>query len=142
MLIRLGKATRWRLAALLAVSYMLCVLAPAAAFAFGDGSYAAHCLTDNIDGLTPVHVHKHDGGRAHVHNDGRVHDHSKAPNGPGKSSNTQCCCLVCLSALPATLTVVHVPALPATIAVSASEEDVAGNGPDRLYRPPISLLSL
>jgi hypothetical protein len=150
MLVRLTRAMRSRAASATALLYMLCVLAPAAAFAFGDGSRAAHCLTDNNHGLQPAHVHEHKGhehnghdhagGTAHVHDDGTIHDHSKAPD--GTSSSGQCCGLVCLSALPATVSEVETPALPAMTAVSANQEDVAGKPPDRLYRPPISPLSI
>jgi hypothetical protein len=145
MLIQLTKAARFRVASALALLYMLCVLAPAAAFAFGDGSRAAHCLTDDNHGLRSAHVHEHnghehDGGKAHVHEDGTSHEHSKAPG--GKSTDGQCCGLACLSALPATVSEVEAPALPAMIAVSAHQEDVAGKTPDRLYRPPISPPSL
>jgi hypothetical protein len=140
MLIRLTKAMRSRVASMLALLYMLCVLAPVAAFAFGDGSRAAHCLTDDNHGLRSAHVHKHEGGTVHVHEDGTSHEHSKAPD--GKNSDGQCCGLVCLSALPASISQVETPVLPALVAVSANQEDVAGKTPDRLYRPPISPLSL
>jgi hypothetical protein len=150
MLIRLTRKARFRVASALAFLYLLCVLAPAAAFAFGDGSRAAHCLTDDNHSLRPAHVHehngnkheghKHDGGTVHVHADGSSHEHSKAPG--GKSSDGQCCGLACLSALPASLSEVVTPALPAMVAVSVDEEDIAGNPPDRLYRPPISSPSL
>ena len=150
MLIRLTKAMRWRAASTLALAYLLCMLAPAAAFAFGDGSRAAHCLTDNNHGLQSVHVHEHTvhehdghdhgGGKPHVHEDGTSHDHSKAPD--GKSSGGQCCGLACLSALPASISEIETPALPAMLAASANQRDVAGKAPDRLYRPPIAPLSI
>jgi hypothetical protein len=150
MLIRLTRAARFRVASALSLLYLLCVLAPATAFTFGDGSRAAHCLTDDNHGLRPAHVHehnghqndghKHDGGTSHVHENGTSHEHSKAPG--GKSSDGQCCGLACLSALPASLSEVEAPARPAMIAVSVDEESIAGNPPDRLYRPPISPPSL
>jgi hypothetical protein len=140
MLIRLTRATRLRAASTLALLYLLCVLAPAAAFAFGDGSRAAHCLTDGNHGLQSVHLHEHDGGKAHAHQDGSSHEHSKAPDGRHKSSDSQCCGLVCLSALPASILEVETPTLPALIAVSVDQEDIAGKAPERLYRPPISSL--
>jgi hypothetical protein len=150
MLIQLTRAARFRGASVLALLYLLCVLAPVAAFAFGDGSRAAHCLTDDYHGLRSAHVHDHnghgndghgrDGGTLHVHEDGTSHEHSKAPG--GKSTDGQCCGLACLSALPATVSEVEGPALPAMIAVSTHQEDVAGKTPDRLYRPPISPPSL
>jgi len=150
MLIRLTTAARFRVASTLSFLYLLCVLAPAAAFAFGDGSRAAHCLTDDNHSLRPAHAHehnghshdgnKHDGDTVHVHADGTSHEHSKAPG--GKSSDGQCCGLACLSALPAAISEVEAPALPAMVAVSADQESIAGNPPERLYRPPISPPSL
>ena len=145
MLIRLTRAVRRRTASIVALLYMLCVLAPAAAFAFGDGTRAAHCLTDDNHGLQPVHVHEHDGhehggGKAHIHDDGTSHEHSPAP--AGKSSDAQCCGLVCLSALPASVLEVQAPVLPAMTAASANQADVTGRTPERLYRAPISPLSL
>jgi hypothetical protein len=127
------------------VLYTLCVLASPAAFAFGDSSRAAHCLTDNNHGLPSVYVHEHGTqvhyvGKAHVHEDGTSHEHSKAPD--GKGSDGRCCGLVCLSALPASISQVQTPVLAALVAVSAKQEDVAGKIPDRLYRPPIAPLSL
>src|SRR5258708_33648694 len=44
MLIQRTRAVRSRVASAVALLYLLCVLAPAAAFAFGDGSRAAHPL--------------------------------------------------------------------------------------------------
>ena len=144
MLTRLTKAIRPRVASVVALFYLLCVLAPAAAFAFGDGSRSAHCLTDDNHGVgSSQHEHndhKQDGGKAHVHEDGTSHQHSKAPD--GKSSDAQCCGLMCLSALPASLLEVQTPALPAMVAGAADQENIAGEAPDRLYRPPISPLSI
>jgi hypothetical protein len=118
-------------------------LAPAAAFAIGDDSRIVNCLTDDNHGLRSAHVHhvhQHDGGKAHLHEDGTGHEHSKAPD--GKASDGQCCGLICLSALPASICEIQTPALAAMVSVSAHQEDVAGKTPDRLYRPPISPLSL
>jgi hypothetical protein len=142
MLMGLTRAARSRVASAVALLYLFCVLAPAAAFAFGDGARLVNCLTDDNHGLRSAHVHhvhQHDGGNAHVHADGTSHEHSKAPD--GKFSDGQCCGLICLSALPASISEVQTPALPAMVAVSANQEDIAGKTPDRLYRPPISPLS-
>jgi hypothetical protein len=142
MPMRLTRA-RSRVASAVALLYLLCVLAPAAAFAIGDASQVVNCLTDDNHGLRSAHVHhahQHEGGKTHVHEDGTGHEHAKIPD--GKSSDGQCCGLICLSALPASISQVETPALAAMIAVSADQEDVAGKTPDRLYRPPISSLSL
>ncbi len=129
------------MASAVALLYLLCVLAPAAAFAIGEASRVVNCLTDDNHGLRSAHVHhQHEAGKPHHHEDGTGHEHAKIPD--GKSSDGQCCGLICLSALPASISEVQTPALPAMVAVSANQEDVAGKTPDRLYRPPISSLSL
>ena len=139
MLVRLTKTIRTPAAGVLTVFYVFCLLAPVAAFGFGDGSRAAHCLSDDHHHPQSIYVHEHD-GKAHVHKDGTSHEHSNAPD--GKSSDGQCCGLVCLSALPASISEVQTSALAAMVAASGNQEDVAGKTPDRLYRPPISPLSL
>jgi hypothetical protein len=143
MLMGLTRAAKSCVASAVALLYLLCVLAPAAAFAIGDASGIVNCLTDDNHGLRSAHVHhvhQHDSGKAHVHEDGSRHEHSKAPE--GKSSDGQCCGLICLSALPASICEVQTPALAAMAVVSANQEDVAGKTPDRLYRPPIASPSL
>ena len=135
MLVRLTKSVRIRSAVVMAALYVFCVLSPVAAFGFSDASRAMHCFTENDHGLRSTQVHKHEGSNAHVHPDGTSHEHSKVP--AGKSSDGQCCGLACLNALPASLSEVETPALPAMVAVSVDEESIAGNPPDRLYRPPI-----
>lgn len=142
MLRRVTKAARIRTAAILALLYALCVLAPAVAFAFSDGSHVLHCLIDDHHGLGIVHADEHPGMAAHVHGDGTAHEHSKAPQSHGKNSLPQCCGLAFTSALPATLTEVPVPVRPAAREVHDNQQDLAGRAPDRLYRPPISHLAL
>jgi hypothetical protein len=143
MLIGLTRAARSRVASAVALFYLLCVLAPAAAFAIGDAARVVNCLTDDNHGLRSAHVHyahQHEGGKAHVHGDGTTDEHTKAPD--GKGSDAQCCGVICLSALPASISEVQTPALPAMAVVSANQENVAGKAPDRLYRPPIASPSL
>jgi hypothetical protein len=141
MFFRITNAARLRSAVVLALVHLLCVLAPDASFAFGDGSRAAHCLTDNHHGLSAGHVSKRDVAKAHVHEDGGIHDHAKAGDDQNNASDSQCCGLVCLSALPASEIVVQTPTRLTAVTVSLNQDDVTGNSPDRLYRPPISLLS-
>jgi hypothetical protein len=143
MLMGLTRAAKSRVASAVALLYLLCVLAPAAAFAIGDASRVVNCLTDDNHGLRSAHVHhghQHEGLNRHHHEDGAGHEHTKTPD--GKSSDAQCCGLICLSALPASISEVQTPALAAMVAVSADQEDVAGKTPDRLYRPPIVAPSL
>lgn len=146
---------------LLALIYMLCVLAPGISFAFSDGLRALACLTDDNHRQGIVHVHVLSEGAAHGHHGGHVHEHpasdshfgqpgdhkdtayvadeTPAPtNGPHKTSGAQCCGAVCLSALPATIVDIVKPSVPTSIYVSENYRSVADNAPPRHYRPPIS----
>jgi hypothetical protein len=162
MFVRLTNAKRLKAGWLLALVYMLCVLAPGISFAFSDGSLAAPCLTDENHGLGIVrvhelseasaqhaqkggHVHKHSATHAHFgQSDGQkdityVADETPAPaNGPHKTSGAQCCGMVCLSALPATITDIVKPAAPTSICAPENYRNVVDDAPPRLYRPPIA----
>lgn len=146
MFVRLTRTRRLRAGWLFALIYLLCVLAPSASFAFGKN--VAHCLTVDSFGLSPMQLHKATGAE-HVHSDGMAHDHSgmhsiaeketsSPAKAPHKSSDAQCCGLMCLTALPASL--VDIVTLPVLTVVCGSEplRSVAENAPSRHYRPPIS----
>jgi hypothetical protein len=144
MRIRLTGATRWRAASILALLYMLCVFGPPAALVLADAARASNCLTEHNHSLRSVHVHEHsvavqDGGTTRVHSDGTSHKPSKAPD---DRSSDQCCGLACLSALPAGIVQIDTPAVPVVVVALGQQMDLAGKGPERLYRPPISVLSL
>lgn len=128
---------RLRSAGVLAVLYLLCVLAPSAAFAFGDGSRAAHCLTDTN---VAAHVHKKSDAHSHSHDHGMAGDHQPSQSGEdGIAAEQQCCGLFCVSSLPITLIGVNDPELPTAEPISLIAQGVQGNKPGCLYRPPISL---
>lgn len=137
ILTQLSRGFRFRAASVLVVLYAMCLLAPAAAFAFGDTVKAAHCLTVENHGLGS-HADSHN---AHVQHDAIAHQHSD--NGDEQRGPTgKCCGLFCLSALaPATdLPLAQAP-LPALVPLLTAD-GILGHGPDRLYRPPDTLLSL
>jgi len=142
-LMQFRRGFRSKAASALVVLYALCLLAPAAAFAFGDGTKAAHCLTDNNHGL--VASHSHDASSAHGHEHGH-HDVGKHKHsGDGDRQQTQsgdCCGLFCLSALAPSidLSFAQSDVLASIPAVNANS--ILGCGPDRLYRPPDAFLSL
>ena len=162
MLSCLTKAARWRAAVLLALAYAVCTLAPAASFAFGDGTLAAHCLTiDDHDGLQSAHSphHEHSAGGTHTHADGTTHVHAEKvaatahshdqdagdgakSGGQGKTSDGNCCGLMCVPALPAGLPDGNLPDLARAAAVSSVFDGLAGQPAVRLDRPPNSPLSL
>lgn len=140
MLGRLNGATRVRAAAVLALLYALCAFAPAAAFAFGDGSRAAHCLTDTNHGLQSINVLEH--APSHVDQGDATHAHAQTPGSSdhhGKASaDGNCCGLVCLSALPTATVAMDFPVPVYAAAVLVLPESPTGQGPILPYRPPNS----
>jgi hypothetical protein len=143
MIEQLTNSWRLRAAAVLAVLYAVCVLAPAAALAFGDASRAAHCVTDDHrHGVVSLHVDGHDRGTGHVHQDGTTHEHSKMQGDDDKALPSDCCGIACLSALPAPLIDTAFVPVSCTAALPAVLADLTSRVPDLLDRPPISLLSL
>lgn len=156
MLVRLTKATRLKAGRLIALAYLLCVVTPSATFAFGDGTRAAPCLTENEYGRGPVHVHEHAvsahaDGHDHTHTNGASHvqDVSAAavnavePSsddcaGDHHKSGGQCCGLMCVTALPAEIAEFGRAAAPETLRVTATYRNVAASAPPQHYRPPIS----
>src|SRR5207249_3002776 len=90
----------------LAALYVLCILAPSAAFALSSNPGLAHCLTE--DHLAPVvhdhggQIHVHAGGTAHQHHDHQHHDDgipSKHDGGQGKAPVPTCCGLFSVVAI-------------------------------------------
>jgi hypothetical protein len=162
MLVRLTSAKRLRAGWLIALVYLLCVLAPGLSFALSDGSRAAPCLTDARHEFGIIHVHESgDSTSQHVHRDGHAHQHpsehshlSKSDKSGGsaliadetpapandhhKSSGTKCCGMVCISALPATVVEISEPSPPKSHSASEIYRHLADKAPPRHYRPPIA----
>jgi hypothetical protein len=160
MLMRLTRAGRLRAGKILASLYMLCVLMPALSYAFADGALAAPCLTDPDHAMGIMHVHEMAAGTLqHVHHEGHDHgDHAKAghhgdvqgagkqlgdtrlPSHSGdghKAPGAQCCGMVCVTAMPASVTEFVAPSAPISRCASEIYRSVVGNSPPILYRPPI-----
>src|SRR5258708_24303366 len=155
MFVGLTGSKRLRAGWFVALIYMLCVLAPAISFALPGSQAVSPCLTDasHVPGMVEVSTR-------HVHNDGHVHDHSGGhshPNSAGDyramsmalntqsvpekaphSSDGQCCGLMCVTALPATLLAIVKPSAPTALCEVEGTRKVADNAPPRHYRPPIS----
>jgi hypothetical protein len=132
----LTKAFRVKAAIVLAALYMLCILAPSAAFAFSASPGVAHCLTEG-------HVGVYDHAKVHVHADGAAHQHEHdgfAPpsSGDEKSRVASCCSLFSVVAIPGE------PGLslglhnPASIVLPVPADRLSGRGPERINRPPIA----
>lgn len=157
MIIGLTRTRRLRSGWFVALSYLLCVLAPTISYALPGAHAIAPCLTD--DGHVPGMVHVHNEMPMQlVHKDGHVNDHSAGnshanadgdhhsmalngksiPQHPSDSSDSQCCGLMCVTALPATLVYIEKPCAPTTLCKIEGCRKVTDNAPPRLYRPPIS----
>jgi hypothetical protein len=144
MLSVLTKTFRVKAATVLAALYALCILAPAAAFAFSDNPAVAHCLTEGHVGVHD-HTGKHDhAGNVHVHADGTAHQHhddgaAPQPSGDdGKSPMATCCGLFSVVAISGE----PVPTLGfhslASVVLPPLGEALSGRGPERINRPPIA----
>jgi len=144
---------------LLALIYLLCVLAPTISYALPGEHAVAPCLTDDDHVPGMIHVH-YEIPKQHVHKDGHLHAHSgryphtksggdhrsmsmvlnakpKSENMPHSSSG-QCCGLVCGTALPATLIEIVTPSVPTARCEVEGYRKVSDSAPPTLYRPPIS----
>jgi hypothetical protein len=142
---------------LLALVYLLCVMAPSLAFAIADGSLAAPCLVENEHGMGIVHVH-HETGTAHVHADGHSHHHADVGSGSAehqeiqtapdddsapadhrhKSADGSCCGMVCVSALPAAVLDLSKPSASASRCAVEAYRRMADDPLPTPYRPPSS----
>ncbi|MGL5167696.1 MAG: hypothetical protein ACRC9K_17570 [Afipia sp.] len=71
-----------------------------------------------------------------------MNDHSGAGHSKGKSIVPACCGVMCVSALPADLFELVPRTVSHASVVAFSDAGIAGDAPDRLYRPPIILLSM
>jgi len=147
MLSGLTKRLRLRAALVLVALYALCILAPHAAMAFGNG--AAHCLTED---MSAAHVHRakaepvshtHADGVVHTHGDQAPHKHAdgsaphKNSDADGKNHGGTCCGLFCVSAIALDADMALAAPLAHSLNLPGLHESLAGRGPDRLIRPPI-----
>jgi len=146
MLLQLKRSMRIRVGRFIALAYLFCVLAPAAALAWGSGP--APCLDDVLlADLVPVH---HQMAENHAHGD-VLHDHvtahthhQSAQDAPAphhhdsKGKAGPCCAMMCVSALPADLPSFAKPLQPVSTCVPEIVASLRSEAPPRLYRPPIT----
>ncbi len=159
MMIGLTRTRRLKAGWLVALSYLLCVLAPTISYALPGAHAIAPCLSDpnHVPGMVRVH---NETPAQHVHKDGHPHDHSgghshantdgddrtkpmalgtkSVPEKAPHSSDGQCCGLMCITALPATLVDILKPIAPTALCDIEGSRKVTDNAPPRLYRPPIA----
>jgi hypothetical protein len=144
---------------IVALIYLLCVLAPTISYALPGKHAVAPCLADENHVPGVVHWHN-EMPTQHAHKDGHVHDHSgghshanadsdhdsmpialngnSVPEKAPHSSDGQCCGLMCVTALPATVIEIVKPFAPTALCEIEGYRKVTDNAPPRLYRPPIS----
>jgi hypothetical protein len=147
MLLQLTRSMRIRAGRLIALAYLFCVLAPAAALAWGNGS--APCLDDGLHaGLVPMHhqvaaSHTHDSNMTHDHAGMHAHHQTVAQDAPaphhhdGKGKPGPCCAMMCAIALPADLPSVAKPLQPISACAPEIVASLHSAAPPLLYRPPI-----
>ncbi len=140
----LTKTLRVKAAIVLAVLYVLCILAPAVAFALSDNPAVAHCLTEGHVGVHDHGAQHEHGGKLHVHADGTAHQHHddgaapQAPADDGKGPIASCCGLFSVVAIAGE----PVPSFGldslASVVLPIFGEALSGRGPERINRPPIT----
>jgi hypothetical protein len=159
MLTGLTRLKRLRAGWIVALIYLLCVLAPTLSFALPGSGAVTPCLTEAAHGPGIVHLHS-DAPIQHARTDGGEHDHAKmhahagssdlgrsmsvainakpVPEKAPHSSDGQCCGLTCVTAFPAALIDIVKPAAPTALYEVEGHRKVTDNAPAILYRPPIS----
>ena len=132
---------------LVALAYLFCVLAPAAALAWGNGP--APCFDEaQLADLAPVY---HQAAVSHMHGSGAMHEHAgihsdhhaAAQDAPthhddDKGAAGPCCAMMCVSALPANLPDVARPVQPISVCAQEIAVSLRSEAPPLLYRPPIA----
>lgn len=136
MLVRLTRLNRARAGRLVALLYLLCVLAPGAALALGG---PAAWIPAEIENKAATHAHDHsDHGSSHQH--GSAHDPADTEGvrhqQDGNTSPGPCCAMHCLSAIAADLPAIVKPKPPRSIRLSEKIRSLRGTMPPPLYRPP------
>jgi hypothetical protein len=144
-----------------ALVYLLCIMAPTLSYALPGEHAVAPCIT--VEGVMSGSMHMHDEAvqPMHAHLDGQMHDHSpvhaiatsdddqssmsaamdgdEAPSKKGPHTTSgQCCALMCVSAMPAPLFDIAMPSMPTVVRIVTSYRAVADNAPAVHYRPPIA----
>ena len=152
MLARLTNPIRIRAGWLLALVYLLCVLAPAAALAVGDAApcleagtgtaamMQADLMQAGANSAAALHMHQagpHDQAGSHDHGALHADSHYAHHHHDGKTAAGPCCAMLCLSAVPADLPAIAKPSLPTAVLASAIFRPLRGKAPPLLYRPPI-----
>ena len=155
MSLRFARPVRVVAGWLIAFAYLVCIVSPGAALAFGSGP--APCLTDEMsavafltapDESAPMlsipadgSTHDHGGPHAHHHHAAAQAGSTDKPAGHHHKGNAlpgPCCAMMCVSAIPADLLALSAPSLPFSICAMEANQSAPGKAPPLLYRPPIA----
>jgi hypothetical protein len=150
MFVRLTRSRRLTAGWTAALVYLLCVLAPGAALAFGRGP--APCFIDEFVPVAIIAKSNDSAPMAHMHADGSLHEHgalhghhhADAGDAPpahhhdGTATPGPCCAMLCVTALPADLPLMIKPSQPISLCAAETEWSAPGKAPPLLYRPPIA----
>lgn len=159
MLVSLTRNRRTKAGWIVALVYLLCVMAPGLSYAL-PGEHAVPCMSMGglMAGTLQMHaepvqpMHAHPGGQTHDHSsahamamsDGEPSsmasdmDGDEAPAHKGAHvSGGQCCAQMCVSAMPASLCDIAMPPMPGVVRVVTTYRAAADNAPAVRYRPPI-----
>lgn len=82
MLVRLSKAKRLRAGRLVALIYLLCVLAPTLSLALPGSQAVSPCLggAEHVPGMMHVHAASHVDADEYTHDHAMAHSHVDAPD--------------------------------------------------------------
>ncbi len=149
MLPQLTRRLRWRWARVLAATYLVCMLAPGFAFAFGDG-VAANCALAGVHAAATTQQPASGAAHADHHHGGAMHQHPDSVSAVGSEGSADhsshhsdkidkmCCGLACQSALPARTRDRFAADFVNVVEVSLPAQALATLTPPRLYKPPIA----
>jgi len=166
MLTWLSGAKRLLVGRLVALIYLICVLAPSSALAIGNGRLSEHCLFDDrpvtsIAYRSIAHQESADADAAlrrashHDHSSHSAaalhpHQHDRAISVAAGSDvpeptqhqhqtvDLQCCGMLCIAALPAAISDVAKPSPTHAFALPETGRHLADSVPKLRYRPPIA----
>ena len=149
MLVRLARDQRKKAGWIVALVYLLCIMAPTLSYAMPVKQAVSDCMT--IEGVAAGSMHMHDLSAPTItaHVDEAAHDHAQAQpaamsdaDSPSKkgphTTSGQCCALMCIGAMPAPLMEIASPSAPTVVRITTSYRATADNAPDVHYRPPIA----
>lgn len=158
MLVRLTRNRRKKAGWLVALVYLLCIMAPTLSYAVPGERAVVHCMP--MDGVSSTHMHDDTMRPMPLVGQAEVSSASMALSGddtmasmsavilddgedgaaPRKGPHTggPCCALMCVSVMPTLLLDIAAPSVPTVIRIVSEYRAAADNAPDVHYRPPIA----